>query len=451
MLLEGGLLVCEQVVEEADLLIRGGKVAALGSPGTLRKHLPEGGEVLEARGLLVLPGGVDPHVHLDEVVVGVRTADDFRSGGLAAAAGGVTAVIDFCEPRGEESWPQAWRRRLAEAAPCPVDYAFHLVWDLRWKERMADLGAMLAHGFRSFKAYTCYEGFALSPAEMVEVMKAVRGAGVLMVHAEDASLVEMATVGFPNGSPPGAHARARSPLAEELAVSTVACAAACTGAEVYLAHVSTAAALELVAWHRLRGHRVYVETCPHYLCFTAEALEGQDGALYVMSPPLRTAGDREALWKGLGEGLVDVVATDHCPFPKHAKLAPADFRRVPPGVGGLALRLSILHSEGVVKRGLPLRWLVRVTSVAPARIFRLYPRKGALFPGSDGDAILFDPRSRWRVRASDFPGGADHTIYEGWELQGRVVATVLRGRVIFAHGSAVPQGPGVLLHESPLA
>lgn len=411
----GGKVVTPRGVREAALLLRGGRIARVGSP-------PRGWETVSAKGLLVLPGAIDAHVHFDLPVAGTRSADDWRSGTVAAAAGGVTTVVDFTVGSPEVSLPDQIERRLAQAREAAVDFALRGEMVGWAPERRGELAAAAELGVRSFKFYLAYaaSGRRTSLGTLRQAMGAIRElGGTAMVHAEAEELVD------PMGGP---FPPARPAVSEEVAIAEVGILARDTGCPTYIAHISSAQGVEALRGAQRGGAPVVGETCPHYLLLDEAVYARPDGHRFSVTPPLRRETDREALWRALRSRWFQAVATDHCPFPNaHKDPYRNDPAHIPSGLPGVEVLVPLLYSEGVAGGRISLRDLAWYLAEGPARAFGLWPRKGALRPGADADLVLLDPRARWTVRAEDLHMKTDFSPYEGMPLRGRVVGVLSRG------------------------
>jgi dihydropyrimidinase len=447
LVVQNGTLVTAGETVRADIGIRGEQIAALGQG--LR-----GREALDAGGLLVLPGGVDPHVHLEMPAGAVRSSDDFVTGSIAAACGGTTTLLDFVEPEPGETLAQALQARRAQAeGRAVVDFGLHMTLTDTRPPALAEVEPLVAAGVSSFKVYTTYDGFRLDDAGLYAALEAVgQAGGLVMVHAENDVIVGQARRALlaAGRTGPQAHPLSRPAAAEGEAVERMLALAETAQAPVYIVHTSTRRGAEAIARARGRGQVAYGETCPQYLVLTeAEyARPGFEGAKFVCSPPLRSEADRVALWRALANGQLQSMGTDHCPFfYRGAKeLGRELFTLIPGGIPGIEARLALLYTWGVRAGWIsPGRW-VELCSTAPARLFGLYPRKGSLLPGADADLVLFDPQRRVTLRQEMLHENVDYTPYEGLELHGYPVATLRRGQLLAREGEYVgPQGGGRFL------
>jgi dihydropyrimidinase len=456
LIVAGGRIVREDGILEGDIAIRGETIREVAS----RIDAPAA-RVIDAAGLWVLPGLIDPHVHLGLPTKGTVAADDVSSGTIAALHGGVTTVIDFTLQRPGQPPVDSLRERLEEfdgQAAC--DYALHV----NITDFPPDFGAtiesrmreVLRLGSTSLKVFTAYskEGMRIPSDRLGPVLRVARSLGFLpLVHAEDDSIVaaarerltalgEVRADSFADSRPPEAEARAIGDCIE---------IAGAEGAEVYFVHVSTAAGVEAIrAGRRGLSGTIHLETCPQYLVLDRSAYERPDGAQFLVAPPLRSPEDREALLSALSASDVDVVATDHCPFRREQKTRPgASVFDLPNGLPGIETRLPILHTIGVVDHRITPEELVGVTATRPARIMGLSPRKGEIAPGADADLVLFDPEARWTCTASALHMRTDFSPYEGFELRGRVRRVLLRGRTVVEDGRTLVDRSGRWLSRLP--
>lgn len=434
-LLHGGRVVTpDGVLDGGSVRIAGETIAAVGLLG------PEPGEaVLDCSGCVVLPGGVESHCHLDLEAGDEVTADDFATGTRAALAGGTTTVVDFATAFHGQSLATGLDRWSAKAAGRAVtDYAFHLAMT-QWRDELADeMAQMVGRGVTSFKLYMAYrDTMMVDDDQILAALTTSRRLGATIgFHCENGLLVDaLVRAALASGhTTPHFHALTRPAGLEAEAVERLEVIAALAAAPHYVVHLSSALGLEAVRRGRAAGNTVAAETCPQYLLLDVAAYGGPDddslhARAFVMSPPLRTASDREALWAALASGDVQFVGTDHCSFDLVGqKDRAADFAHVPNGIPGIELRMALMYSAGVAAGRLDLSRLAQVTATNAARYFGLYPRKGALLPGADADVLVLDPATRWTVTHAALHENVDHTPYEGVEVQGRVRDVFLRGR-----------------------
>lgn len=453
MVIRGGRVIRQGQVEETDLGIAEGKIAGIG------RGL-EGEQVLEAGGLLVIPGGVDPHVHLEMPTPVAVSSDDWFTGTRAAACGGTTTLIDFVDPGPGEALLDALgkRRSLAEGKAV-IDFGLHMTIDRVDRESLEQIPAIVAAGVTSFKCYTTY-AMRLDDAALLAALVAVGEAGGLtIVHAESDAIVNHLRRSYlaAGKTAPRYHPLSRPACAEGEAVARVLALAETAGAPVYIVHVSTQRGAAAIERARERGQAAFGETCPQYLVLTDACFDapGFEGAKFICSPPLRKQADQEALWQALGQGVFQAVGTDHCPFfyegTKNLGRSlddPPPFTQIPGGIPGIESRLALLYTYGVGAGQLSLAQWVEACSSGPARMFGLYPRKGCLDVGSDADVVIFDPEKRVTLSVEILHEHVDYTPYEGMALKGYPVATLVRGQVVAREGRFVgKQGGGMFMRR----
>ena len=440
-LVVNGTVVTAADAFRADVRVAGGRIAEIG------EGLPRAGaEVIDAAGCYVMPGGVDVHTHLALEVDGERVSDGFFHGTVAAACGGTTCVVEHpgFGPEGCDPLEPVVRCRERAEGEAAVDYGLHGVAQSADPRALGRLRDLVAAGIPTVKAYLTYSG-RLEDAELLRVLETMAGAGGLTaVHAENHAIVQHLTGRLRQGDPsdPALHPRSRPAYCEAEAVArAVALARAAGDAPLYIVHLSTADGLAAVERARAGGLPVLVETCPQYLLLTEERYAEPDhrGLRYVMSPPLRSPEDRDALWRGLGDGAIDVVATDHCSFGFARKLARGreDVFRCPGGIPGVETRLPLLFSEGVLKGRIDLTHFVDLVATAPARIMGLHPRKGTIAPGADADLVIWDPGAEKVLSAGALHQKVDYTPFEGMRVRGWPRTVMLRGKIIVHEGRFV--------------
>lgn len=430
--IHGGTLVTPHGVVNADLGIRGGKIAAIGNKLA-------GEETIDARGKLVFPGVIDAHTHMAAENYGISSSDDFLSGTIAAACGGVTTIIDFTVGDPETSIPKEIAARKQQAAASVVDYAFHAEV-IGWQPgREEEFEHALAAGVGSFKFYMAYGslGQRSDSAVLYHAFRKIAAlGGVALVHAEDDSIIE-SLIGrlTPVQKVTMAHyPNTRPPICEGLAIAEAVTLAEVTGVQLHIVHVSSALGLEVLSRARSHGVHVTGETCPQYLLLTRDVYKESDGHLFSVIPPLRTKADQEALWNGLRNGAIDLVTTDHCPFTRKQKEGHGSFLDLPYGLPGVETLLPLVYSEGVARGRIALVDIPRLLSEGPARINGIYPKKGALKVGADADIVVFDPNAKWVISADKLHMATDFSPYEGWTVNGRVDTVLLRGKVVYSDG-----------------
>jgi dihydropyrimidinase len=461
-IIRGGTIATASDTFNCNVGIAGGKIAVLG------QNLGDAKDIVDASGKLVLPGGIDSHVHLAQPSApGIVMADDFSSGTRAAAFGGNTMVLPFAMQRRGESLREVVKQYHAKAdGRCYVDVSFHLIIaDATDRVLGQELPALVDDGYTSFKVFMTYEGLALSDLEMLNVMSVARETGALvMVHAENYDAIRFLTDRLERAgkTAPHYHAESRPIPVEREATHRAIALSEIVDVPIMIVHVSNREAMEEIRRARQRGLKIYGETCPQYLVLTAKDLEGlnMEGAKYVCSPPPRDAESQAACWEGLQQGVFSLFSSDHCPFrydDPHGKLAPkgrTSFRWVPNGIPGVETRLPILFSEGVGKGRITLNEFVALTATNHARTYGLYPRKGTIAVGSDADIVIWDADREVTIGQSLMHGGCDYTPYEGIAVKGWPVSTMVRGRFVVRDGILVgKEGAGayVARDKSPLA
>ncbi|MFO8061216.1 MAG: allantoinase AllB [Bacillota bacterium] len=424
--IRNGRLVTEAGVWPADVYVREGKISALTDGDRW-----EAGEIVDAGGCYVFPGAVDAHVHFNDP--GHTESEDFFTGSRAAAAGGVTCVMEMPQTVPVVADAESFRGKLAEAErKSVVDFGLYLALTPENIADVEELCQLRPVGFKCFLSHSDEIGM-LDDGMLYLGMQAVRRAGSrLSVHAENQSLIDVLTAELRSRGrrDPLAHAEARPPLVELTAVQRTAALARETGAAVHIAHCSLPEAVDVVSQTRRCGHPVTVETAPHYLLLSLEAL-GELGPYAKCNPPLRSDAVRRELWRRLSRGDVDMIASDHAPFTFAEKEAGSeDIWSAPSGLTAVQTMVPLVLSEGR-RRGLSWRRLARLLCTGPARVFGLYPQKGSLRVGADADMFLFDPDASTSFRAENLWYKEPWTPFEDWTVKGRVVRTWIRGGMVF--------------------
>lgn len=446
VLIKNGRIVTAVDDYTADILCEGGRVHMIGADiqvgGDVRVH--------DASGLLVFPGGVDVHTHLDWDFGVARTADTFGSGTKAAAFGGTTTLVDFANQNGR-ALPEAladWHGRAASAC---IDVAAHLILTRVTDQTLADMKAMIhREGVSSFKLFLAYPGVLMvDDGSLFKAMRVARDNGALTcVHAENGPVIQvLIEEALAAGHTlPKYHASTRPSLMEGEATQRAIRLAELAEAPLYIVHLSAMEALAAIAEARDRGVPAHAETCPHYLFLTQEEYEkaGFEPAKYVMTPPLHDHHHQAMLWRGLSTHDLQVISTDHCPFcfneqPLGIKYSKqqgvGNFNKIPNGAPGIETRLPLVFDGGVRKNRISLNRFVQLTSTVPAKLFGLFPRKGTIAVGSDADIVLFDPEESWTIRAKDHHSRVDYSLFEGRSVTGRVKKVFLRGELIVDGGN----------------
>lgn len=447
MVIKGGTVVGADGERRADVRIRGGAIVEVAPAIEVA-----GDELIDATGLLVLPGVVDPHTHFVLEAGGVRTADDFASASRSAAAGGVTTYLDFAPQRPGESFIQALAsRRQRIDGETVVDYGVHLNVNRLFTGWEQDLEALVAAGVTSAKIYTTYRDdiFYMDDWTWYRLMERAGKAGLLVqVHAENDAILEgkRAELVAAGQTSLAYHGTARPAIAETEAVARALTFSRFTGTPVYLVHLSSPDSVDLVTEARAQGVAAVAETCPHFLVLDEGVYARPDAARFLMTPPLRDRRLVDGLWQRLSEGSIHTVGSDHCGFALASRLHVDDFRKASPGIPGVETALLLLYSFGVAAGRIDLRTLVRVLCANPARVFGLWGRKGDLAPGFDADVVLFDPRPQRVLSAGELHSRAGFSPYEGLPVTGRVALTIARGDIIYKDGEVLaPAGRGRFL------
>ena len=398
-------------------------------------------ETIDASGMLLVPGGIDAHVHFGGFG-SIPIADDFWTGSLGALTGGTTTVMDFCEPTEDEDARTVIARRMADASRSAVDYAFHFVLSEQYRDLLQDLAYIEDEcGIRDYKLFTVYGNTTLTLEQVREIFEQLAGdpRRTFLIHAEDADLVACLEDELGDSADMQYLAKTRPDAVEFRECEALHELVGQTGARVCIAHSTCAETVALLDEPLARG-QFELETCPHYLAFTEEKLAGEQGARYTMVPPLRTEVDQAALWDAILAGKLKILSTDHCPY--HARYKDgATYQTIPNGVDGVQWRMLYAYSEGVVKRGLSLERFVDLTSTNAARFYGMWPNKGAILPGADADLVLIDPAGTTRLGIEASASAIDYSIYEGMELSGRIVRVFKGGREVY-DGERVSAEPG---------
>jgi dihydropyrimidinase len=442
LLITNGTLISADTTSHADVAITGKAIAAVLPPN----HGATAGRILDAAGCYVIPGAVDAHVHM-HLLTGVGyTADDWRIGTSAAALGGVTSIMDFVDTTADESLLDALHKRITEAQDAVIDYGLHMTIQPDVDphpdtgkprrvsaKRLTQIRTAADAGCHTFKLYMAYPGYQVQDGDLFRAMRMIRDVdGLACIHAENGDVIEVLRQSV-QGDPRSAllHARTRPSINEHEAVTRAVMCAELSGARTLIFHIGCEHSARVVADAKQRGLlNIFGETCPQYLLFTEDMLAREDGRLWVCAPPLRPQPDQDAMWRRLGDGTLDIVSTDHCPFTLAQKETGAtDFRKVPGGIPGVETRLGLLHQYGVRAGRLSLNDWVRVCCTRPAELHGL-KHKGRIAAGYDADVVVFDPALRKSLAAHDLHSAIDWSAYEGMECEGWARDVVARGEVI---------------------
>lgn len=463
-LIKNGTLITASETFEADILIEGEKIARIGldlEPGAAN--------VVDASGKFVAPGGVDPHTHFDLPMFDTVSSDDHYTGHKAAAFGGTTTVIDFAvqEEKGFRYSMDRWMEKAQKAA---IDYSFHMNLT-RFDESVAkEIPSLREMGVTTLKVFTAYNGrLRLDDGSIFKALRIAGENGMLvMAHCENGDVIdtlipEALAAGHTS---PEWHARTRPAPGAVEATLRMAAMSETADAPVYIVHMNAGGEVDMLKYARERGVKVMGETCPQYLFFTVDHLRRPDGAKWVCSPPMRTEKDNARLWEGLRAGILQTVGTDHCPFffdgtkpilyegqevaIPGKELGKDDFTKIPNGLPAVGDRLPILWTYGVRAGRISANQFVALTAANPAKIFGLYPRKGALLPGSDADIVIWDAEKRVQYGAAHSHHRTDYNLFEGWEVVGMPEKVFLRGKLIVDGETWLgKRGQGQFLRRKP--
>ena len=449
LLIKNGEIVTATDRYVADVYCRDGKIVEIGND----VERGSGDEEIDGSGQFVFPGFIDPHVHMELPFMGTVSIDDFESGTASGVAGGTTCIIDFCIPNRGQSLLEGlkiWNERSKKAV---ADYTYHMAIT-GWSDHTADEMRQVVevHGITSFKVFMAYKGaIMVDDSELYQVMKhAAKLGAVVTVHAENGDAVwhlqrELVAKGDLG---PEYHPVSRPSGVEGEATNRALMMARLHGATAYIVHMTCREAVEALVRAKLEGQKCYGETCPQYLLLddTVFTKPNFEGAAYVMSPPIRPShiGHHDALWRGLSNGMLDSVGTDHCPFTmEQKKMGKDDFTLIPNGAAGIEDRLQLLYTYGVCHGRFDLQRMVALGSTNPARIFGLYPRKGTITVGSDADLVVYDPTTSGVRSAKTHHSRCDRSIFDGFKVKGSPSYVVVNGRVQFADGKLkVERGAG---------
>jgi len=452
ILIKNGRIITATDDYIADIFMEGEKITAIGKELTVTAD-----KEIDASGLLVMPGGIDPHVHLDMPFMGTFSSDTHETGTRAALYGGTTTVIDFVLQKQGHSLQEAlndWNSRAKGNAV--GDYSFHIaVTDFNEAAKKEIKHFVEEEGITSFKTFMAYKGaLMIDDRQMVDLMLEVKKqGGMVTVHATNGDMIDYLVAKHKSEGKlaPLYHYLSQPEVTESEASSRFADMINYTGCPGYIVHLTCEGALNAVRNATTRNQKLFVETCIQYLILDASLYEQNfEGAKWVMSPPLREKKDQSTLWAGINQGLVNVVATDHCPFMWEQKLmGKDDFSKIPNGHPAIENRMELLFSEGVVKNKISFNKYVEVASTNAAKIFGMFPKKGTIAVGSDADIVLFDPNKKHTLSAKTHHMNVDYSGYEGWEIIGKVETVLLRGKVAIDNNKClVEKGYGQFIKRS---
>lgn len=454
ILIKNGVIVTAEKTIHADLLLQGGKISRLGEaldyPGAI---------IIDAANKYVMPGGIDAHTHLNLQLGDHKVSDGFYEGSAAAAFGGTTCVVEHPSfgPENCTLMHQILAYQREASKNCVIDFGIHGVFQHINDQILGECAALLTEGVSSAKIYLTYSGRFVDQ-QILAVLERAKEIGLLTTfHAENHDIIDFLSSRLSAGDlkNPFSHAVTRPACAEAEAIyRLISMSEALGGVPIYIVHLSTAAGLAAIEAARARGLPVYAEVCPQHLLLTDACYHEPDnnGLKYIMAPPPRKQEDIAALWQGLARGTIDVVATDHCSFNFSTKSARGkdDFRLAPGGIPGVETRLPLLFSEGVLTKKISLHRFVEVMATAPAKIMGLFPQKGHLSPGADGDVIIFDPDLEKTITPNILRQNADYSPYTGKLVRGWPITTIIRGRlVVHENQLLVDKGWGQYVYRQP--
>ena len=452
-LIKNGTIVTASDMYKGDVLVEDEKISVIGVALDMQAD-----KVIDAAGKYVLPGGIDVHTHMDMPFGGSTSADDFETGTRAAAFGGTTTIVDFAiQYRGQtlHHAMETWAKKAESKAV--IDYGFHMIITELNDQVEGEMDALVRQGITSFKLFMAYPGvFMLDDASIFKaLLRTGTNGGTICMHAENGGVIDVLVQrALAEGkTAPKYHALTRPARAEAEATHRAIALAEIADVPIYIVHLSSAEALEMVTEARDRGLPAHAETCPQYLFLSYENYEEPDfaGAKYVMSPPLRDKAKQDQLWRGLAFNDLQVISTDHCPFcmKEQKELGKNDFSKTPNGAPGVETRMSLVYDGGVRPGRISLNRFVELTSTSPAKIFGLFPRKGTIAPGSDADIVVFDPHRTITLAAKTLHMNVDYNPYEGRQVTGATDTVLSRGRLVIENGTFVGRaGSGSFLKRA---
>ena len=445
-LIKNGTIVTAVDQYQGDVLIEDEKITVIGTALEMAAD-----KVIDATAKYVLPGGIDVHTHMEMPFGGTTSADDFETGTVAAAFGGTTSIVDFAiQYRGQtlHHAMETWAKKAEGRAV--IDYGFHMIITELNDQVEGEMDALVRQGITSFKLFMAYPGvFMLDDASIFKaLLRTGKNGGTICMHAENGGVIDVLVQRALAGgqTAPKYHALTRPARADAEATHRAIALAEIADVPIYIVHLSSAEALEMVTEARDRGLPAFAETCPQYLFLSYENYEepGFEGAKYVMSPPLRERAKQDSLWRGLAFNDLQCISTDHCPFcmKEQKELGRNDFSKIPNGAPGVETRMSLVYDGGVRSGRITLNRFVELTSTSPAKIFGLFPRKGTLAPGSDADIVVFDPNRTTTLSVKALHMKVDYNPYEGRQVTGAADTVLSRGRVIIENGAFVGRKGG---------
>jgi len=434
LIVKNGYIVSGKEIIEADILIEGGLITEIAAHINVKDVI-----IVDAAHQYVMPGGIDPHVHLSLSTPNGVIADDFREGSIAALAGGTTTFIDFITPERNESLIDAATKRKKEAENSLIDFAFHGSIT-SWNENTySEMKACVENeGISSFKVYMAYKKtIGIADDILFRTLKSANQLGTLVLsHCENGDVIDILQEEAINNEHYEAkyHGLTRPSSTEAEAINRALMMAEITKAPLYVVHVSTRQGAELIKKAKAENIKVFAETCPHYLLLDDEVYQKKNNPeIYIMSPPLRKKQDRDYLWKALSNGTIDIISTDHCSFLLKDKINKSNFTRVPNGIAGLETRLSLLFTYGVLDSKISVNRFVELTAANPAKMFGLYPQKGSISVGADADIVIWG-KEKSIITNSQLHHKSDHTVYEGMPIGAMPKTVICGGQIAYDKG-----------------
>ncbi len=451
ILIKNATVVSSENTVKSDILIDLGIIQKI-EKNILAKDVDK---IIDATGLFVFPGGIDPHVHLNLPTHAGFSADDFYTGSKAALFGGTTSIIDFVTPEKGQSLPKALELRKIEAENSLIDYSFH-VSPIDWNENTeTEIQEIIKLGINSFKVYMAYV-IGLNDSDLLKVLQAVaKAGGMITVHAELGDEIEKYRdkLFLENKITPKFHPISRPSNTESEAVKHVIELANKANCPLYIVHVSTKESVKYIEEAQAKGQKVYGETCPQYLVLDDSKLKGkfENTAAFVFSPPLRKVEDNIVLWDAINNNTIQTIGTDHCPFSyKQKQLGENDFRKIPNGAGGIEHRLAILYTYGVLENKISINKMVDVFSTSPAKIFGLYPQKGNIAVGSITDLVIWNPDSENIISTKTHHQNCDLNIYDGFKTRGNCEFVILGGEIVIENNKLLVEKKGRFLKRDKI-
>lgn len=435
LILKGGHVFAPQDLGTVDVAVKDGKITALGE-----FDAGDAEDVLDVSGKLLFPGVVETHAHMMLPLAGTVTKNDFYSGTVAGAYGGVTTLIDFADQKKGRPPMEIVQERMEQAAgKCVVDYSFHCTLTDINENTLDQMTNIVNLGITSFKFYTIYkdDGLYVDDGEILRAFEQVRELGAIAtVHCENEAIVRRSTEALISEGKvaPRYYPLSKPEVSEVEAIRRVIYLARQVGVPLLIRHVSSEGGVKAIREAKRAGQIVYGETCPPYLTLTNDVYQRDDGQNFIVHPPIREAKDMQELWRGLADGTITIIGTDDCAFTREQKKIADVFYKIPGGLPGIEVRLSLMFSEGVLKNRISLERLAEITSTNPAKVYNLFPRKGAVMVGSDADLVVFDPEKDMVITGEETHDMADWSPFEGWKVKGVPSVTISKGKVIMKDG-----------------